>query len=157
MKFWDKPLEPGAPFARLIITGRPITKKNHQEIFRHPGTGRPFVTQSKQYKAYEAAAMTELRNQFVRRLPLEGPLCVAAWYWLEDRRGWPDLCGLLQATGDILEKAKVIHTDKHIGSWDGSRIVGLDKDNPRTELAIYSGEVGSDLWVVPKTSKRARR
>jgi len=48
----------------------------------------------------------------------------------------PDLLNLLQATADILEKARVIDNDKDIVSFDGSRITGIDKLNPRTEITI---------------------
>ena len=48
----------------------------------------------------------------------------------------PDLLNLEQATADILEKARVIENDKNIVSFDGSRIAGIDKENPRTEIII---------------------
>jgi len=54
---------------------------------------------------------------------------------MPDRRV-PDLINLLQATADILEKARVIEDDKDIISFDGSKIMGIDKDNPRTEITI---------------------
>ena len=48
----------------------------------------------------------------------------------------PDLLNLEQATADILEKARVIENDRNIISFDGSRIVGIDKENPRCEIII---------------------
>ena len=48
----------------------------------------------------------------------------------------PDLNNLLQATCDILQKARVISNDKNIVSFDGSKIAGVDKANPRTEITI---------------------
>jgi hypothetical protein len=42
----------------------------------------------------------------------------------------------MQATGDILEATEVIKNDRYISSWDGSEIVGLDKQNPRAEITI---------------------
>ena len=48
----------------------------------------------------------------------------------------PDLLNLLQATADILEKARVIDNDKDIVSFDGSMIMWIDKANPRTEITI---------------------
>ena len=48
----------------------------------------------------------------------------------------PDLLNLEQATADILEKARVIENDKNIVSFDGSRIAGIDKANPRVEIII---------------------
>jgi Holliday junction resolvase RusA-like endonuclease len=55
---------------------------------------------------------------------------------MPNRSGWPDLIGVLQATCDILEKAGVIFNDRDITTFDGSRIVGVDKQNPRVEIEI---------------------
>lgn len=65
-----------------------------------------------------------------------GPVRVKARYWMPDRRSWPDLLGLLQATCDILEKAKIIRNDRDVVSFDGSGIAGVDKENPRVEIEI---------------------
>jgi Holliday junction resolvase RusA-like endonuclease len=51
-------------------------------------------------------------------------------------KAFPDLANLLEATCDILEKAEVIDNDKNIISFDGSRIMGKDKDNPRVEIEL---------------------
>jgi Holliday junction resolvase RusA-like endonuclease len=59
---------------------------------------------------------------------------------MPDRRR-PDLLGLLQATADILEKAQIIDNDRNVVSFDGSRIMGVDKRNPRVEIEIESCEV----------------
>jgi len=55
----------------------------------------------------------------------------------------PDLLNLEQATADIIskkDKAKqcvgVIENDRDIVSFDGSRIMGKDKLNPRVEIFI---------------------
>jgi Holliday junction resolvase RusA-like endonuclease len=55
---------------------------------------------------------------------------------MPNRKSWPDLIGLLQATCDILEKAEIIVNDQYVTSLDGSRIVGVNKDNPRVEIEI---------------------
>ncbi len=44
--------------------------------------------------------------------------------------------GLLQATSDILGTAGILENDRLIDNYDGSRIVGIDKVNPRTEIVI---------------------
>ena len=46
------------------------------------------------------------------------------------------MIGLMQGTADLLEKAGILLNDRLIESWDGSRIMGLDKDNPRVEIEI---------------------
>ena len=120
--------------ANLILPGRPITKKNHQRIIRK-GSGRPSLISSKQYLSYEEACLWELKSY-------EGPrfknkkLKVKCLYWMPNYRSWPDLIGLMQSTWDILEKAGIIDNDRNIVSPDGSRIVGVDKENPRAEVYI---------------------
>jgi Holliday junction resolvase RusA-like endonuclease len=55
---------------------------------------------------------------------------------MPNRRSWPDLLGLLQATCDILQKAQIIINDRYIKDFDGSRIMGIDPMNPRAEIRI---------------------
>jgi len=55
---------------------------------------------------------------------------------MPNRQSWPDLMGLLQATCDILQKAEIIVNDQNVISLDGSRIVGVDINNPRVEIEI---------------------
>jgi len=64
-----------------------------------------------------------------------GRVAVKALYWMPDKRR-PDLINLEEATADILEAAGIIDNDRNIVSWDGSRIVGVDKENPRAEITI---------------------
>lgn len=66
-------------------------------------------------------------------------MAVKALYWMPDKRR-PDLINLEEATADILEAAGIINNDRDIDNWDGSRIMGVDKENPRVEIVIK--EVG---------------
>ncbi len=63
-----------------------------------------------------------------------GLVNVCARYWMDSRRSRPDLIGLMQATADILEKSRILVNDRQIVSWDGSRIVGIDREAPRAEI-----------------------
>lgn len=125
----------------LTISGRAVPKKNHPVMV----AGRNLILPSKAFRAYEKDALKQLMawgNQFV-----PGFVWVRAEYWLPDKRWWPDLVGLMQGTGDILEKAGLIANDRNIVSWDGSKIVGIDKENPRTEIYITEGWVsGGEKW-----------
>jgi Holliday junction resolvase RusA-like endonuclease len=125
------PKNPETGIQKIIIPGRPITKKNHQQISKHGG-----IIQSEAYQIYETASLWELKKYRVR---YTGKVSLCARYWMPDRRSWPDLIGLLQATSDILQKAGIIKNDKLVVSYDGSRIVGIDKQNPRVEIEIKSG------------------
>ena len=116
---------------QLLISGQPITKKNSQVI--RCINGYPLVNQSKAYRAYEKMALKALLAYPGQTIL--GPVAVRVHYWLKDRRR-PDLTNLLQATADILEKARVIANDRNIVSWDGSRIMGVSRQNPRAEIMI---------------------
>ncbi len=119
----------------ITLTGRPITKKNSSRIVMNRRTGRPRVIPSPQYKIYEEACLWELSTY---RGPKFGgkPVNLKAVYHMPNRRSWPDLVGLLQATCDILEASGIIDDDKYIVSFDGSHIAGVDKENPRVEVTI---------------------
>jgi len=118
----------------LIWSGRPYTKKTGQNIFINKGSGKAFITQKQAYKDYERDCIWQ--TPYNAKQLLEGNIQVTALYYMPNFRGWPDLCGLMQATGDILEAAQVIKNDKFIVSWDGTRIAGINKENPCTELTI---------------------
>lgn len=117
----------------IVLPGRPITKKNSQQIIYNRRTKKRQVVQSEYYQAYEEACLWHLKKHKER---YTGPVQVTARYWMPNRRSWPDLMGLLQATCDILEKAGIIENDRDVVRLDGSEICGIDKENPRTEIRI---------------------
>jgi len=119
---------------KLILTGRPITKKNSQIPIRTK-TGKYFIIQSKQYREYEKNCLLQIQAQHFMTLTFTSKVSLKALYYMPDKR-LPDLLNLLQATADIVEKAQVIENDKNIVSFDGSRIMGVDKENPRCEIFI---------------------
>lgn len=114
----------------IVIQGQPRTKKNSSRIaFR--GNKRVLLP-SKAFQAYEKVALMQL----ARVQAVHGPVSVLCRYYLQNRKSWPDLVGLLQATSDILQAAGVIDDDKYIVNYDGSMIAGIDKDRPRAEITI---------------------
>ena len=123
---------------KLTLKGRPITKKNSQIPIKTK-SGKFFIIQSKQYRAYEKDCLLQIQMALLMTPPLTGRLHLRAWYYMPDRRR-PDLLNLLQATADIIEKAKVIENDRDIVSVDLSRIMGVDKENPRVEIEITNLE-----------------
>ncbi len=118
------------------LTGRPITKKNHMQLVR--AGGRTVPIQSKAYKAYEAECLCQLlmATRLFTPYPKNARLNLRAIYYMPDRRSRPDLVGLIQATQDILQKARIVEDDVSFVSLDGSRIAGIDRDNPRVEIEI---------------------
>ena len=115
----------------ITLKGRPATKKNSGRIISR--NGKPIIIPSEAYKNYEDACMRQLAG---KKLHISGIVVVECKYYLPNKRSWPDLIGLLQATSDILTKAGVIDDDKWICSYGNSCIAGIDKDNPRAEIQI---------------------
>lgn len=153
---------------RFVIPGHPATKKNSPVLVR----GRAVVLPSKAYKAYEKVFRKELsrieREQ--GRLPhYSGPVQLTAKYYLQDRRAYPDLNGLIQATQDIisdehayvdhrktLKRRWILEDDRLVKSLDGTRIAGIDKDNPRVEILIEPMEVDIEREPDPQLVKMAK-
>lgn len=117
----------------IVIYGRPTTKKNSSRVVHNGGYTR--VLPSKAYTSYEADALKQLAF-YHKRCYVGGLVEVTCKYYMPDKRWWPDLVGLLQATSDILTKANIIDDDSYIVNYDGSEIVAFDKVNPRVEINI---------------------
>lgn len=115
----------------IILKGRPATKKNSGRIISR--SGKPIIIPSETYINYEESCLWQLAG---KKLHISGIVVVECKYYLPNKRSWPDLIGLLQATSDILTKAGVIDDDKWICSYGESCIAGIDKDNPRAEIRI---------------------
>lgn len=125
---------------KFVIVGRPATKKNSGQIINLKG--RHMMLPSKTFLRYEREAKKILQAQY-NRSPITEPVIVICQYWLPNKQHWPDLVGLLQATSDILQAAKIIQDDQQIVHYGDSRIVGIDKARPRVEIELVKliGEV----------------
>ena len=127
------------PILKLVIQGRPITSKNSQQIVMNKKTGQRYVIQKKSYRTYSEDALFQIASQINNnKIPYfnDIPVHLTALYYMPNKKGWPDLMGLLQATCDILETAGAIDNDRNIVSLNGSKIVGLDKENARVEITL---------------------
>ena len=91
---------------------------------------------SKAYREYEESCLWQIAG---KKINVPGVVVVECVYYMPDKKSFPDLIGLLQATSDILTKARVIDDDKWICSYGSSRIAGYDKTNPRAEITITNG------------------
>ncbi len=122
---------------KFTIKLEPVTKKNSQQIFRNPKTGKSFISPSAKYKEYKSAALW-----FMPKLPepISESCCVKCIFYMPTRRKC-DLTNLLEAVDDIMVDAGVLEDDNYriIASHDGSRVY-YDKDNPRTEVEVTSLE-----------------
>ncbi len=146
---------------RGVIKGRPATKKNSGKIiFVRLGRKQiPKLLPSKTYQQYEELARWQLKRCKPKE-PLDWPMRMTALYYLPDRRWWPDLIGLEQATQDILQTCGVITDDRLIVRKDGSHIAGIDAVNPRTEIYLCSlppDDISYDLDPYVIRKKEAQR
>ena len=119
---------------RFTIKLPPITKKNHMQILTNSTTGRPFIAQSKQYKAYEDTAGIFLRPR--PREPISEPVNVRYLFYMPTRRK-VDATNLIGAVDDILVRFGIIADDNRdiVAGHDGTRVF-YDKASPRTEVLI---------------------
>ena len=120
---------------KIIIVGRPITKKNSQRIIQ-VGGGRHIPIPSKAYCSYREVALWQIKSQFKEDAAINKPVNIKCLYYMPTKHK-VDLLNLLEATMDILVDAEVIEDDnsKIVASHDGSRVF-YDKENPRVEIFI---------------------
>lgn len=118
---------------RFTIRLAPVSKKNSLQIMINKQTGKPFVMPSKQFKAYESAALWYIPKVIK---PIDFPVNIQCIFFMQTRRKC-DLTNLLEAIDDIMVKAGLLADDNYtiIQSHDGSRVY-YDKANPRTEIDI---------------------
>lgn len=117
---------------RLILYGRPITKKNSSRIVKCGNYHR--ILPSKAYEKYEKECLLQITGKY--KLKLDGKYNLKCLYYMPTRHR-VDLVNLLEATCDILVAGNVIADDnsKIIVSHDGSRVL-YDKVNPRVEIFL---------------------
>lgn len=121
---------------KLTLYGDPRTKKNSARILRSRSGGR-FVAPSKAYVDYETDCMRQIKRP---HSPISARVNVRCVYYMATRRK-VDLANLIEATTDILVKARVLADDNSqiVAAHDGSR-VDYDKKNPRAEIWIEEME-----------------
>lgn len=118
----------------MFIPGRPYTKKNSG---RYVGKGR--FLPSKAYSEYARTVIPIMKWWMAKwelDSPIDYPVEVTAVYSMPNRAGWPDLVGLMQATGDLLEGVGILANDRLIVSWGNSHIHRVDKENPGVGISI---------------------
>ncbi len=125
---------------KLTLYGNPATKKNSQRIlykFTKFGRKTPFIAPSKAYVDYETDCLQQIKRP---HNPISARVNVRCVYYMKTARR-VDLANLIEATTDILVKARVLEDDnsKIVAAHDGSR-VELDRKNPRVEIEIEEME-----------------
>lgn len=116
----------------LPLLTRP--KKNSQQVFVNHNTGKPFITQSKQYKEFEKKCWIYL--QAYSDLNIDYPINLKCTFVVPDKRK-RDIVNLLNAIQDILVKYHVLKDDNYniVQSLDGTRII-YQKDVEKTIIEI---------------------
>jgi len=150
------------------VPGQPATKKNSPVLVM----GRAVVLPSKAYKTYEKLFhkhLELLRAKWGALPHFEGPVSLEVKYYLQDRRAYPDLNGLIQATQDILadeyshknhtktlKREWILADDRLVKSLDGCRIAGIDKANPRAEITITPLEIDPERETDPYIIRKVK-
>lgn len=123
---------------KLTIPGRPISKKNHQQIVYV--NGKPVIIQSKYWAQYERFCCgTKRKPGWLAQwgnIQFDKPVTLTCHYWLPDRRSRPDLGNLLAGTCDLLEAAGILKNDRLVVKFGDSCIMGIDANNPRVDITI---------------------
>ncbi len=137
---------------RFTIDGRPMTKKNSMTKTRYG------LIQSKQYRDYEKAALCQLMTQKPRGFrAIDCAARMNVEYYMPNRKGWPDLFGLVQATADILEKANILEDDGYIADVAFSCIAGVDPVWPRAEIKVIPMPDDKLNELNPKLRKKSKK
>lgn len=137
---------------KFTIDGRPMTKKNSMTK-THYG-----LIQSKQYRDYEKMALCQLMTQKPRGFrAIDCAARMNVEYYMPNRKGWPDLFGLVQATADILEKAGIVEDDGYIADVAYSCIAGVDPVWPRAEIKVIPMPDDKLNELNPKLRKKVKK
>ena len=118
---------------RIVFYATPRSKKNSQQIFRGKG-GRPFITQSQQYKDYERECLRQLKEKHKQKI--DYPVNVQMTFHMPTRRRC-DLGNLQAAVLDILVKGGVLADDNRniVAGMDGSRVY-WNRNDPHVDIEI---------------------
>lgn len=126
----------GGDGLHLILYGDPRTKKNSARILK-AHANRRIVAPSEAFMQYQEKCLWQIKRPYN---PITARVNVRCVYYMATRHK-VDLANLIEATTDILVKAKVLADDNSqiVAAHDGSR-VDYDKKNPRAEIWIEEME-----------------
>ena len=123
----------------FTIKGNPISSKN---AIRSGVTkqGRNYTYTLKGVKDYRASALKQIDHQLqytypYLNFPVTLPVQISFLFYCIDKRK-RDLVNLIQCPADLLQQSGIIQNDYLIINLDGSRIMEVDKLNPRTIINI---------------------
>lgn len=115
---------------RLVIAGKPATKKTSVAIVTNRRTGKPFLIGHPRSRGWAADAQRQARQQY-RGAPLTGPLIVNYQVYRAADRG--DLGGFEAAIDDALQGVVYANDAQIVGRASAKHI---DRVNPRVEIIV---------------------
>ena len=124
----------------ITITGQILGGKNNIVITR---TGKRFPKAS--WAKWRDAKVSEVRKQW-KGQPIDSPTNIRLDYFAGDKRR-RDMPAIIDSIFHVLEKACVVTDDTHL--WVSESFRGYDKANPRAEIKILGGMVGSSYRKSP--------
>lgn len=125
---------------QITLPGNVRSKKNSKRLCMIGGKNkprRPMALPSKAYEEWAKSARTAAIDQ-IGLSPIAEPKKIAVRAVAYCNGVLPDLSGMLESIGDVLEGI-AWENDRQIVSWDGSRVV-RDKIHQRTEIFIQEAE-----------------
>jgi Holliday junction resolvase RusA-like endonuclease len=123
---------------RLIASGQPVSAKNHQ-IPIVTSSGRARIIKSAAITKWYARVVPELEGQWLAyALPtITDPVHVTVHEYLQHpltSDANPDGDNVQSGAWDALQKARVIHNDRQVIAWAGSK--QHDPARPRIEIEV---------------------
>lgn len=116
---------------QCTIPGRPIVKKNTA------CRGRRGVFYSKRFLGWEKIALLAVHKARGKAKTVEECVHVEYRFYLEDRRGEPDVSNLVEGPQDVIEKVGVIRNDKLVKSFYAEKFIGKEHGAARCEIDVY--------------------
>lgn len=119
----------------IVLYGDVPSKKNSKDIFR-TAAGRPFITSSKAFKAWEEEQMWMIKGQWKNKQTLPGsPRVIMTFYPSTHRRA--DATNKGEGVMDLLVKAGILPDDNwFVVPEVTSKLGGVDPEKPRVEISI---------------------
>lgn len=123
----------------LVITGRPIVKKNNQRVITsYTRQGKKYTRKvnTPAYNTWHDDALDQFLSITKPAEPIDYPVNMRC-YFVMPTRGTVDLSALYEGIQDLLVEVGVLSDDNYriIAGHDGSRVF-YDKENPRMEISI---------------------
>ena len=113
----------------LMITGRPIVKKNRMRIVSHGG--RSFPIPSKAYKTFEADAVPQILQQ-TKGKKFQGRLILSLKFYIKGKHH-VDLDNLISSLCDVLQEAGTVPDDDQI---DSITAIKMSSSEWKTEINL---------------------